>query len=252
MRIVWLLLAGLLVLVMTVPAKAQPLGCKTTLTSLAKSKYLRNLDIPTNEPVIQTDLYVTCDDGWGFDLWKSVSLSRGLNSNAAEVDYTVFKTGNIPSLGVNYDVGISYYDLNRVFKFQSGDLLVPYLELGMTNGFTWTGGPKIVPFTRVEVYHGIGGKFAHAAPVFFLGADHFWKLDDAVLLSNRTAILRSPNALGVRPGFSFVNESKLKWAINKSLTVILPEVKFAAPVHISKKDNRRPNVAIVGGISISF
>src|SRR3989344_4054706 len=137
MRIATVMMAGFIGLSAAAPAAAQGLGCKPTLSSFVRSSYLRNMDVPTKEPVKQTDLYVTCADGWGFDIWTSVSLSNGLNSDAAEIDYTLFKTGSIPQLRVNYDLGFSYYDLNCTFKLQSGDLLVPYLELTMADGFTW-------------------------------------------------------------------------------------------------------------------
>ena len=231
MRIALRLLAAVLMLA-PMPALAQ-ISCDYTFSSFARSSYLRNLDIVTRQPVIQSDLYVVCNDGWGFDLWKSVSLSRGLNSDAAEVDYTVFKLGKIPSLGISYDVGVSYYDLNRTFRFQSGDLIVPYLELTLDDGFKISGGPKIVPFARLEMYHGLGGKYARHAFVPFLGIDHFWRLDEGVLLSNRTAFLQNPNALGARPGQSFVHETKLKFDVtiwDAKLTLILPNIKFAAPV----------------------
>lgn len=222
-----------------------------TLSSKVYSKYLiaDTGHIGHDKPVVQTDLFVSLPKGFYFDLWHSAGLDgTGLSSDYGdEIDYTMGWSGKLG--GVNFDLGVSYFDLVDLFKSPQGDLIRPYLKLN--KNFDVSESHRLTPFVYFGFpYSAKGDEFGHG---FFVrpGVKHAWQMTSNLTLNQRGNLFFDDGACGFDSGVFGEYRCDLSWQISKSTTIDLISVKGITPF-TSLSDSRKTEIVYGTGITYRF
>ena len=216
-----------------------------TFRSVVASKYLAfsSGGMLYDKPVVQSDLFVSFQNGLYADVWNSKSFEGSWGKSLGdEVDYGV-GYGRSLGKGFSFDIGVTYFDEPMAFTESVGDIL--YSHIKVCKAFK-----PVTVFACWENYTTMPGTAFEGGNLYSLGVSkqlNIWKMLSA---SSSVAMTYDDGGFGMGKGFLAKGSIELDWAITKNLTLIAQQVNFY--ITISTHDSRDPDAVIFGGFSYKF
>ncbi len=250
-KVFWRVLTAVLVLIFFLAASAANAGdYSLAFSTKILPRYVSGSSgaVFYDRPVLQTDLFLTMPHGLWFDLWLSKGLDDfGLAENYSnEVDYGFGWTGEIKTLCIT--AGVYYFDLMKVLRVPSGDLVQPFLEVSKTFSLTKT--HTVSPYGRFEYLFSADQKiwsgtrnFSHA------GLKHGWKISQKWSISQRMNLIYDSGGLGGAENTTLGQYGlTVNWMVTENFTVNPLIYTFSAPLN-PVNDGRTAQNVIGFGIS---
>lgn len=193
-----------------------------TVSEMVKSRYMGGNGVYFSDgPVIQSDLFMSFDNGAWVDLWNSQDLgSEEVGSYANEIDIGAGWAGKIGQSGLSLNAGIYYWDTAKVLSLADGDIWQAFAQV--------SGAPvvieniTIVPYAKVETLRDNGnGDLVNFESKYHLGGSVVTeKIDSRVSFSGNCDIVYDPGIFGVDPGFFLGYDFNVNVEITKSITLV--------------------------------
>lgn len=205
--------------------------------------------VPSNHPVVETNLFIPIADGFYIDFWLSEGLRRDAKRCVAEeLDYIAGWSGE--KFDLIFDAGIGYFNLCRLDRM-SGDIIQPYFEIGKR--YRLSEDHTITPYLRSEILIPI--KWAVEAKTGALissGIKHQWQLAERLTLEQKISFAYDTGSM-VRSDHGFLADynAVLGWKITDKITLDLPTFRALTPLQ-ELKDGRKLNTVFGAGIRIKF
>lgn len=175
------------------------------ITTNVRSEYVDPYGITnTSHPVVQDEVTITSPSGVYVDLWHSHQLARpGVLSynNGDEIDVSLGWSGTLwdkKPYSIDVDLGITYEDYVGLGS-TSGDILLPYLELGHEFDL---GKVSIEPFVRFEYAFPVNGNENGNlnGSFLFTGLKVNVDLSDKWSINEKLDMETDDGAFGYKPG----------------------------------------------------
>ena len=200
-----------------------------------------------NEPVLQSDIFISLPKGFYFDIWHSAGLDdTDLSSNFGdELDFTLGWSGSWKEFGV--DVGVIYIDGLPTFNMKQGDSLMPYVELNKE--FDFADEHLFTPFVRLELLFPLNDE--NNVGDIFGGFKHSWQLSDRFSIGQKAYLLYDNvvgNSNSTLVGGYGVD---LNWDIHEKIT--FSPLMFKATMPLGSVNGGRKSEVVVGsGLTFHF
>lgn len=214
------------------------------------SQYLDNNGaVNHDQPVLQSDLFISLPLGFYFDFWHSMGLDEtGLSTDFGdEINYTLGWGGTLNGFG--FDLGFSYLDFIDLFKMPKGDVLRPYAEINKE--FKITEKNILTPYARWDGSFPASGNSPEKDQWFSLGLKHVWQINETAELKQKLFTLYDTGALGFAKAVIGQYNIGLGWNVTKSVTLDLPNFKISTPL-TPVNDGRKTEFVIGAGLSLRF
>jgi len=246
-KILILLFAIMIFGVMVSPTTADD-EISVSFSSKLWSRYLgADGAIYHDEPVLQSDIFISLPKGFYFDIWHSVGLDdTDLSSNFGDEgpNFTLGWGGSWNQFGV--DLGIAYIDGLPTFKMKQGDSLLPYVELNRK--FDITDSHSLTPFAKLELLFPL--EDGENLGDIFGGLKHNWQLSDKFAVNQKAYLLYdnswSPSS-AVIGGYNV----DLSWSLHDKITFNPLILKATTP--LSSVDDERKLETVIGvGFTFHF
>jgi hypothetical protein len=196
-----------------------------------------------DKPVVQSDLYVSFDNGLYLDLWSSTSLDTKWNNNLGdEVDYGIGWEKTIRKYTVR--IGFIYFDEPNVFTLGAGDIAYTHAKVSRpVYGITLCAG--------FENYITMPDSGFQGGNIFSVGLSKSVSLrKDKLSLGASAALAYDDGGFGLDNGLLGRGNISATWKLTKKLSFIAPSVSWYAPLTID--DSRKFDTVVSAGFSYKF
>lgn len=218
-----------------------------TLSSKIWTKYLgTNGFVYHEEPVIQTDLFISLPKGFYVDIWHSVGLDdNNLSSNYGnELDYTLGWSGEIK--GFLFDTGISYFDIYKTFENSGEDIIQPYVvlskEIPVSNSV-------FSPYLKAELP--FSAKNSNSKGIYlYAGINHLLELTEKLSVNHEMYFLHDNGAFGLNSGIIGGYNAGLSYNISNH--VILEPILIKTTTPLFGAELRKTETVFGSGITFNF
>lgn len=220
-----------------------------TIHSTIRSGYiLDHGPVLSEDPVIQSGLYVMWGNGVFFDAWHSTGLTSGFNTGFDdEIDLTIGLAGKIEE-NFQFEIGFSYFNLYPLDDWGGENFLRPYGDL--SRPFKVAESHTLSPYIRGEGYWATDGS-VKAEYIISGGLRHRWDVGDHWTVSQRLSLVHDSGFLGLNRGLTGNYEVGLDWHITNNITFKPIGFKVTTPLN-SPGDGRGTEWVIGTGIFFSF
>lgn len=219
-------------------------GPSITVGSYVADKYLAfgTGSVLSEDPVIQTDVFVLFKNGVYVDLWNSRSLKGSWDDGSFgnEVDYGLGWKGSVGK-GLSLNIGATYFDEPRAFTLGAGDIL--YTRAFLTKEC------KLLSVTLgYENYVAMPGSGFKGGNLVSIGASKSWSSREGKLGMRASVVgVYDTGTIGTDDGFILRGGVGIDWRASKRLTFNLIGVSWFVPV--TAHDKRTRNVMAYSGIT---
>ncbi len=223
----------------------------TTLTSKFRSQYVfSNGFVVHDEPVIQTDLFVTFEHGVFADLWTSVptNLSEIGDNFGTEAMLTLGWKGRVGDYNLSF--AVEYEDLHNTLSFEGTDFQIFVGDV--SRDFKATDDFTITPFLHLETNFTFDG-VVQGDTLPRLGTRLSWHINDIVSVSSQIMAVYDPGILGGDAGWIGNAEAAFNWKIKDNLFLEAPYTRLIQPITaFSDADGRNTEIVFGFGLSYTF
>lgn len=211
------------------------------------SKYIFDGVVYSEDPVIQTDLFIGLPRGFYLDVWWSVGLDdSSLSSNFAdELDYTIGWSGEIRD-NLVIDTCVTYFDFVEIGTY-SEEMVQVSAEL--SSDFE-LGEHTLTPFIEYEHIFTVNWS-EEGGPQVNLGLRHSWSPVDKFDVSQQMQIIYDSGVTGFDAGFIGEYIAALNWQATEKMSVTIIQFQVSGPLE-SLSDSREGEVAIGCGLGYTF
>lgn len=236
-------LAVLFAVTVMAEVPATDIGPSVSFRSVVGDKYVcfGSGSLLYNKPVIQSDLFISFNDGLYVDLWDSKSLNSSWENYGNEIDYGLGWSGKIYGFGL--DVGVFYYDEPSGLTFDEKDSWNSHIKISRDLRVCTVYGSldnyMVMPDSEVE-----GGNLCT------LGAQKALEVNKLLSAKTYASVAYDDGAYCGDNGLIFHTGGELDWRITKKLTLIVPEVKVYVPLTV--QDARENEIVLYSGFSYQF
>lgn len=193
-----------------------------------------------DEPVVQSSINVSLPHGFYAELWGSSGLNREKNFGK-EVDYTFGWTGK------HIGVGLSYFDLNELFRGSKENVVSPFLDVSfkVKVGEHQTLSP-FFHFDHLHVTRASSSEFGNFA---LAGVRHEWRPTERLTIREKSWLCWNRGPFGHNPGFALRYEVGLGVTVNRSTTISPFLLRVSIPT--GSIEDRDTKFVVGAGITIS-
>ncbi len=206
--------------------------------------------VGSEDPVLNTDLFLVTKCGLTLDVWASMpaDLSEIGEDFATELDITLGWQGKVGDY--NLSASIAYDDLYRTLTPEGSDLIVLATEISRDFKFKLRkeGDLMLSPFARVEVNFTPDGTI-HGDALPRVGAKYAWQVNDLLTVAGKAMVVYDPGIAGGDVAWVANVEGSLLWKLGKHAVLEAPFIKYVDPIN-SLSDGRKGE--LVGGVGITF
>lgn len=221
-----------------------------TINSVVANKYLAfgSGAVLYDKPVVQSDLFVSMENGLYIDLWNSKSFEGSWGGNLGdEVDYGLGWAGSIGK-GFGMDIGTTYFDEPTIFTLGSGDIL--YSHVKVSRAFKpFAKFEPIVPFVSFENYSTMPDTGFQGGNLYSIGFSTCIPLSRIFKITSTTIASYDDGGFGLRSGIILRQNVELNAQVSKRIRLIIPRLAGYLPTMV---DKREPQLVISGGASFTF
>ncbi|MFA6432540.1 MAG: TorF family putative porin [Candidatus Paceibacterota bacterium] len=215
-----------------------------TVSSYVTNKYLAfgTGSVLSNDAAVQSDAFMSFNNGFYAGLWSSRSLSGSWNDGSLgnELDYAIGWKGSVAN-EVTMNIGSCYFDEPRALTLGVGDILKTYMSV--------TKDCKLGSVTLgYENYLTMPGSGFHGGNLVTLGVSRSLSVSDGKFGLRASVIgVYDFGTLGTRSGFIARGTVGVDWNASKRLTVNVLGVNWFVP--LTAHDKRVTNAMFTTGIT---
>lgn len=224
----------------------QAQAAEFSVSTQSLTKYVSNDGfVYHNGAVQQTNVGASFFDGLlQFGYWGSLPWN-GHEGFGKENDYTVNSAGEIGKTGINFDVGISYFDMSNLWK-TDGDVFNPFL--GLSYDFPLTDSQSLTTSTKIELPIVNGDNFADKHGSYLtLNLSHNWQVSEEISVTQGPSFVLDNGPYGEQWGWVGHYNAGINFATSKNTSIDLL-VSASTPLsHLSDRETE-----FVGGVGINY
>jgi len=243
-----LLKAVLAVAIVTAVAVSVNADPSLNLSTMVKSGYLGgNGNMFSRDPVIQSDLFVTFENGVWLDIWNSEGLTSDLDDGYDdEIDVGAGWAGAIGG-GMSLNAGINYFNVYSITKLDKSDLVQLFAEVTASDLTVDLFGAKMTPYVRVETLKDMGNDSVNFESVTSIGEKIAVSVTDKVGIAAKVSLSYDPGIFGVEPGLRGAAEGQVNLKVSDKLTLTPIWAKA-----VNEFETHTINYVLGTGLSVAF
>lgn len=202
-------------------------------------------------PVLQSDLFVSFENGFYADLWNSKSFVSSWGENLGdELDYGFGWAGSIGG-GFTLDIGVTYFDEPTIADFAEGDILYTHVKLSHEiETFSEFGLGTLTVSGMFDSYKTLFGTDYDGGNLYGIGANINQVWGKTTSFNLNQVLAYDDGGFGLDDGFIIEWSAGLTHRLSDRTSLVLPSITLYTP--LSVHDARETELVLYGGIKVGL